>query len=131
LLIIPVFAFANTNISFTDDMVQGLFSPLGLGISLGLILGKPVGIVLTSFICAKLHWGQLPDNSNLLHIIGVGFLAGIGFTMSIFISMLSFDQKLLIEEAKLSVLLSSLIAGVIGYLLLRFSGTNKNKRDLS
>ena len=107
-LIIPIFAFANTNITIHQEMIEGLTSPLGLGISLGLIFGKPIGIVATSLICSKLGIGQLPANSNLIHIIGLGLLAGIGFTMSIFISMLSFDNQVFIEEAKLSVLITSL-----------------------
>ncbi|MBN9313634.1 MAG: Na+/H+ antiporter NhaA [Chryseobacterium sp. 39-10] len=123
-LIIPIFAFANTNITIHREMIEGLTSPLGLGISLGLIFGKPIGIVITSFICSKLGIGQLPANSKLIHMIGLGLLAGIGFTMSIFISMLSFDNQVFIEEAKLSVLITSLIAGILGYLILRFSSRN-------
>lgn len=118
-LIIPIFAFANTNITIQNEMIEGLASPLGLGISLGLIFGKPIGIVITSFICSKLGIGQLPANSNFIHMTGLGLLAGIGFTMSIFISMLSFDNQIFIEEAKLSVLISSFIAGILGYLVLR------------
>ena len=120
-LIIPVFALSNTNITINDEMIEGLTSPLSLGISMGLIFGKPIGIVITSFICSKLGIGQLPANSNMVHLIGLGLLAGIGFTMSIFISILSFNNQLFIEEAKLSVLISSLIAGTLGYLILKIS----------
>ncbi len=120
-LIIPVFAFANTNITIHREMIEGLTSPLGLGITIGLLLGKPVGIVLSVFICSKLGIGQLPASSKLVHMIGVGLLGGIGFTMSIFISMLSFQNPRFIEEAKLSVLLTSLTAGLIGYLVLKSS----------
>lgn len=127
-LIIPIFAFANTNITIHQEMIEGLTSPLGLGISLGLIFGKPIGIVATSLICSKLGIGQLPANSNLIHIIGLGLLAGIGFTMSIFISMLSFDNQVFIEEAKLSVLITSLIAGIIGYVILNLSSRRKSKK---
>lgn len=125
-LIIPIFAFANTNITIQQEMIEGLTSPLGLGISLGLIFGKPIGIVITSFICSKLGIGQLPENSKMLHMVGLGLLAGIGFTMSIFISILSFDNQILIEEAKLSVLITSLIAGLLGYVILNFSGKRKS-----
>lgn len=120
-LIIPIFAFANTNITIQHEMIEGLTSPLGLGISLGLIFGKPIVIVITSFLCSKFGIGQLPANSTLIHMIGLGLVAGIGFTMSIFISMLSFDNPIFIEEAKLSVLVTSLIAGILGYLVLRYS----------
>ncbi|MDM1555412.1 Na+/H+ antiporter NhaA [Chryseobacterium indologenes] len=127
-LIIPIFAFANTNITIHKEMIEGLTSPLGLGISLGLIFGKPIGIVITSFLCSKLGIGQLPANSKLIHMIGLGLLAGIGFTMSIFISMLSFDNQIFIEEAKLSVLITSLIAGILGYLILSFSSRNNREK---
>ena len=127
-LIIPIFAFANTNITIHQEMIEGLTSPLGLGISLGLIFGKPIGIVVTSLICSKLGIGQLPANSNFIHIIGLGLLAGIGFTMSIFISMLSFDNQVFIEESKLSVLITSLIAGIIGYVILNLSSRRKSKK---
>ena len=125
--IIPLFAFANTNITIQSEMIEGLTSPLGLGITLGLLLGKPIGIITTSFVCSKLGIGQLPVNSTIFHMIGVGLLAGIGFTMSIFISILSFNDPLHIEEAKLSVLITSLIAGFLGYLVLRMVG-NKGSR---
>ena len=124
--IIPLFAFANTNITIQNEMIEGLTSPLGLGISMGLIFGKPIGIVTTSFICSKLKIGQLPAHSTLIHMTGLGLLAGIGFTMSIFISMLSFNNQLFIEEAKLSILITSLIAGILGYLILKFSCRKSN-----
>lgn len=125
LLIIPIFAFANTNITLESSMVQGLTSSLGLGISLGLLLGKPIGILLTAFLCQKLKLSTLPENSTWRHILGVGLLAGIGFTMSIFIALLSFQSVIHIAEAKLAILLTSLLAGVVGYLVLR-SGKNWN-----
>lgn len=127
--IIPLFAFANTNITIQKEMVEGLTSPLGLGISLGLIFGKPIGILTTSFICSKLGIGQLPAGSKMVHMVGLGLLAGIGFTMSIFISMLSFNNELFVEEAKLSVLVSSLLAGALGYLVLSISGKGRPETE--
>jgi len=118
-IIIPLFAFANTNITLESEMIAGLTSNLGLGITLGLLLGKPVGILLTSFICKSIKLSTLPEGANWFHILGVGLLAGIGFTMSIFIAILSFADPMHIAEAKLSILLTSLAAGVIGYLVLR------------
>ncbi|NGM62767.1 Na+/H+ antiporter NhaA [Sphingobacterium sp. SGG-5] len=120
-LIIPLFAFANTNITFESEMVSGLTSSLGLGISLGLLLGKPIGILLTSFICTKLRISALPEGSSWKHIIGVGLLAGIGFTMSIFIALLSFNDALHIAEAKLSILVTSFLAGILGYTFLNMT----------
>ncbi|MBA5792060.1 Na+/H+ antiporter NhaA [Flavobacterium sp. xlx-214] len=125
LLIVPLFAFANTNITLQAEMLEGLTSPLGLGIILGLLIGKPVGILISTFICTKLGLSTLPENATWSHIIGVGFLAGIGFTMSIFVSILSFKDPLFVEEAKLAVLLTSLVAGCIGFILLK---TQKNKK---
>src|SRR5690554_379476 len=89
-LIMPLFALANTNIRFQVEMLHGLFTPLGLGIILGLFIGKPVGITLISWIAVKLRICTLPDRASWMHIVGVGLLAGIGFTMSIFIALLSF-----------------------------------------
>lgn len=121
-IIIPLFAFANTNITLESEMVAGLVAPLGIGISLGLIIGKPLGILAMTFICSKLGISSLPEGSTFKHILGVGLLAGIGFTMSIFISILSFSDPLHINEAKLSILLTSLVAGVLGYIVLLVFG---------
>lgn len=118
-IIIPLFAFANTNITLKSEMLHGLTAPLGLGITLGLLVGKPIGILLTSFICTKMKLSTLPVGSTWKHILGVGLLAGIGFTMSIFIAILSFDDALHIAEGKLSILLTSLLAGVLGFLFLK------------
>ena len=100
-------------------MIHGLTSPIGLGISFGLFFGKPIGILLTSFICTKLKISSLPEGSRWAHIIGVGFLAGIGFTMSIFVSLLSYSDPLFVAEAKLSILLTSIIAGLVGFFFLK------------
>jgi len=125
-LIIPIFAFSNTNITLQSEMLHGLTSPLGLGIFFGLLVGKPLGIFVTSWICNRLGMGTLPEGSSWTHIIGVGLLAGIGFTMSIFISILSFNNPLFVSEAKLSVLLTSVVAGTAGYLLLK-SNSKKSR----
>ena len=118
-LIMPIFALANTNIEFKEEMIAGLTTPLGLGIILGLFLGKPIGITLVSWIAVKLKISNLPDKAAWLQIFGVGLLAGIGFTMSIFISVLSFTgHTLLLSEAKFSVLVASILSGVAGSLLL-------------
>jgi NhaA family Na+:H+ antiporter len=124
-LIIPIFALANTNIRFEDGMVEGLFTGLGLGIVAGLVLGKPIGILLISWLSVKLKISQLPDQARWIHILGVGLLGGIGFTMSIFISILSFTDPLLVQEAKFSILVGSVLAGFLGYMILNYSGKNK------
>lgn len=119
LLIMPIFALANTNITFVEGMLGGLFTPLGLGIILGLFLGKPIGIFILSWISVKLGICTMPNKASWIHVLGVGMLAGIGFTMSIFIAVLSFaGQDLIMAEAKFSVLVASLLSGISGSLLL-------------
>lgn len=115
-LIMPIFALANTNITFEKGMIEGLTSPLGLGILLGLFVGKTIGISLFSFLAVKLKWAKLPTSANWKHVIDVGMLAGIGFTMSIFISMLSFDNPQYIVTAKFAILCASVFSGVVGYI---------------
>lgn len=129
-IIIPLFALVNTNITIHSEMVHGLNTPLGLGIILGLFFGKTIGIYLTTWICVKTKLANLPDMAGWKHMIGVGMLGGIGFTMSIFISMLSFKDPVFIEEAKFAVLIGSLISGTCGYLYLSFvAKKDKSKVD--
>lgn len=118
-IIIPLFAFVNTAIVLSADMFGGLTSRMGMGIILGLILGKSLGILSTCWICVKSGISSLPEGAKWSHMFGVGLLGGIGFTMSIFVSMLSFSDALHIEEAKLAILVASLLAGVLGYLYLK------------
>ena len=122
-LIIPLFALVNTNITFEVRMVDGLASGLGMGIVLGLLIGKPLGITLISWISVKLKICRLPHKVSWKHIAGAGLLGGIGFTMSIFIALLSFSDASLISEAKFFVLTGSLLSGCLGYVLLR-AGTS-------
>ncbi len=121
-LIMPVFALTNTNITFSSEMVAGVTSTLGLGIICGLILGKLIGINLFSLIAIKLKLSSLPQNSNWMQMIGVGLLAGIGFTMSIFIALLSFKGEIMIQdEAKFAILIASFIAAILGFTILSIS----------
>ncbi len=118
-LIMPVFALANTNIRFENAMIEGLTSPLGLGIIFGLMLGKPLGVALFSWISVRLNMASLPSGANWKHIIGLGMLAGIGFTMSIFIALLSFSDALYQVEAKFAVLIASVCSGILGFVFLK------------
>ncbi len=119
LLIMPIFALANTNITFVDGMLGGLLTPLGLGIVLGLFLGKPIGIFVLSWLSVRFGLCSMPSKAAWIHVLGVGMLAGIGFTMSIFIAVLSFTgHELIMAEAKFSVLVASLLSGICGSLLL-------------
>ncbi|MDR6157889.1 NhaA family Na+:H+ antiporter [Chryseobacterium sp. SLBN-27] len=125
-LIMPVFALTNTNITFTHEMVSGITSTLGIGIILGLVLGKLLGINLFSLLAIKLKLSSLPHNSSWKQMIGVGLLAGIGFTMSIFIALLSFKNEIEIQnEAKFAILIASFIAAVSGYLILNISSKKR------
>lgn len=124
-LIMPIFAIANTNITFESGMLGGLTGNLGLGILLGLFLGKPIGIFLMSWLSVKLKVAELPEHTNWKHVAGLGLLGGIGFTMSIFIALLSFTQPSLQTEAKFAVLMASVISGVAGYLVLKATSPSR------
>ncbi|HTE27357.1 Na+/H+ antiporter NhaA [Flavitalea sp.] len=123
--IMPLFAIVNTNIRIGSSMFEGLASDVGLGILVGLVIGKPIGITLMSWLIVKMKLGTIPTGATWWHIIGLGLLGGIGFTMSIFIALLSYDDPSLQTESKFVILLSSVIAGIAGFLLL--SSVNKRK----
>lgn len=118
-LIMPVFALANTNITFQQEMLTGLVSPLGLGIIIGLFAGKTLGVTFFSWLAVKLKWADLPTGAGWKHILGLGMLAGIGFTMSIFIALLSFSDELHISEAKFAILTASVLSGLVGFVFLK------------
>jgi NhaA family Na+:H+ antiporter len=121
-LIMPIFALANTNITFNSGMINGLTNTLGLGIVCGLILGKLIGINAFSFLAIKLKISSLPQNSSWMQMIGVGCLAGIGFTMSIFIALLSFKTEIQIQdEAKFAILIASFLSALLGFIILKIS----------
>ncbi len=120
-IILPIFALANTAIVISGDITQTLTENYSIGIALGLIVGKPLGIFFLTFIGVVLGFCKLPAELNWKHIFGVGLLGGIGFTMSIFITLLAFDNVTIINNAKLVILLSSLIAGLLGFVLLKFT----------
>ena len=126
-IIMPIFALANTGIMLSDDWVSGLTSANSMGISAGLLIGKPVGILLMCWLAIKFGISQLPEEVNWQHIIGASFLGGIGFTMSIFITLLAFNDASVVQISKIAVLFTSLIAGVIGYFILRIA-TSKSKQ---
>lgn len=122
-IILPIFALANTAIVFGGDWMQGLSSPNSHGIIAGLIIGKPLGIVAFCFLGVASGVCHLPKDLGWQQVIGAGFLGGIGFTMSIFITNLAFAGNIhTIDASKLAVLLASLCAGVFGFLWLRFVG---------
>ena len=118
-IILPVFALANTAIIINSDWHYALTHHYTIGIALGLIVGKFLGISIFSYAAVKSKICQLPEDLNWKSIFGVSFLGGIGFTMSIFITLLAFNDDEHISNAKIMILISSLVAGLIGYLLLK------------
>jgi NhaA family Na+:H+ antiporter len=122
--ILPLFAMANTGIVINQNWHADLLQVGSLGIIAGLVLGKPLGITLISYLGVKLKIAKLPEELKWSNIIGVGFLAGIGFTMSIFITLLAFDDLSLVNSSKIAILAGSIIAGIIGFAFL-----NKNLKS--
>ncbi len=122
--VVPVFALANAGIRFADlDVVEAIFSPVALGVAVGLALGKPVGVTIATWIGLRLKLGELPRNTTFTQIMGLGLLAGIGFTVSLFIAELAFRgselEVLFGDEAKIGIFLGSAIAGIAGYVVMR------------
>jgi NhaA family Na+:H+ antiporter len=121
--VLPVFALANTAIVMGAGVVLGLATSNSLGIMSGLFIGKPLGISLVCFAAVSLGLCRLPSDLAWRHIIGAGFLGGIGFTMSIFITNLAFPgERAVIESSKFAVLLASIAAGTVGFVWLRAIG---------
>lgn len=123
--ILPLFALCNTAIVIGSDWLHKFSEEYSLGIIFGLVIGKPLGIVLFTFLIVKLRITQLPEDLNWKKIIGVGFLAGIGFTMSIFITLLAFDNVTVINNAKFMILVASLLSGIIGFLSFKVKNGSK------
>ena len=119
-LIIPIFALANTAIVLPENITVTINTTLSWGIIAGLLIGKPLGIVSASYVAVQLKWGTLPSNTSWRHIIGAGLLAGIGFTMSIFIATLAFEDNVTIDIAKISALAGSFLSIVFGIIWIRF-----------
>ena len=124
-IIIPLFALANTCIAFTDNWMNGIFTRESIGIIVGLVAGKPIGIILFSGIAVTLGVCNLPSELQWKHIAGAGMLAGIGFTMSIFITMLAFNNQQFIDIGKIAIIIASLLASLIGLVTLKLILKNK------
>ena len=120
-VILPLFALANTGIKIESNLIDGLGQEYGLGIMTGLAIGKPLGIWLFSLIGVGMGLSSLPSELNWKNIIGVGFLGGIGFTMSIFIDILAYDIPEIVNTSKIAILIGSLLAGTIGFILLKMT----------
>jgi len=119
-LILPIFALANTVIALPADISTALMHPVNLGITIGLALGKPLGITMFCYLLVTLKFGMLPEDINWRQVIGVGMLAGIGFTMSIFIATLAFGDSETQDIAKIGVLIGTLVSIISGSLMMIF-----------
>lgn len=128
LIILPIFALANTAIHLEGNWDASIGEPFALGIIAGLVLGKPIGITLFSFIAVKTGMGRLGENVKWRQMLGIGMLGGIGFTMSIFITLLAFGDNIhYVNDAKLFILLSSLVSAIFGYTWLSYTLIEKKK----
>lgn len=119
-VVLPIFAVANAGVSFVGMDVSGLlFTPVMAGVALGLLIGKPLGVVGFTWLLVKMGMAKLPDGFTMRHLLGLGFLASIGFTMSMFVSTLALSQGEWLVQAKVGIFAASLVGGCLGYWLLK------------
>ncbi len=123
--IMPLFALANASVSLGGDLSAALTNPVSVGVIAGLVVGKQLGITLFAWLAVKSGISEMPEGITWRHIYGAGWLAGIGFTMSLFISDLAFVDSPLLDAAKLGILAASLIAGVVGWTILRGASSSR------
>jgi NhaA family Na+:H+ antiporter len=129
-VILPLFALANTAITFPPDWAQHLSAANSLGVFVGLVIGKPLGVFLMTFLAVSMGWCSLPQGLGWKHILGAGILAGIGFTMSIFITLLAFDADTYVVSSKIAILISSVFASIVGLLFLRFAQAKEIEEEV-
>jgi NhaA family Na+:H+ antiporter len=128
-VIMPIFAFFNAGVNVQGlDLMQTISHPVTLGIVVALVVGKPLGVFLFTFLASKLKLSDLPKDANWMQIIGVGCIAGIGFTMSLFISSLAFDSIDIEKNSKIGIVIGSLISMILGYSLLLLSSPKKENK---
>ena len=127
-VVVPIFALANAGVNFAGiDMSEALTHPVTLGVFFGLVLGKLIGVTGFAGIAVALRLGKLPNGTSWNHVFGLAALAGIGFTVSLFITELAFTDRELADFSKIGIFAASIIAGVIGFLILRL-GVRKKSR---
>ena len=119
-LIVPLFALANAGVTITPELLSWPLDPIILGVVLGLVVGKQVGVTTATFLVVRSRRAALPDGVTWRHVYGVAWLGGIGFTMSLFVAELGLGTPEALAAAKLGILAASVVAGIGGYLLLRF-----------
>ena len=126
--IVPLFAFANAGLAFPSAPLSGwVTDPVVLGVSLGLVLGKTLGIFSATWLTVRLGLARYPSGMTRAHLLGISLTAGVGFTVAIFVATLAFDDGEVIELAKLGIMIGSLVAAIVGYLVLRASGDGKDE----
>ncbi len=129
-IVLPLFAFANAGVTIDAGSFDAVLNPVTIGVTLGLIIGKFAGIVLFIRFMVYFKFSDLPHGVQWNHVYGIGFLAAIGFTMSLFITELAFENELYVTQAKIGILLASLIAGSLGFIFLKkISKTKTNKSE--
>ncbi|KEQ28273.1 Na(+)/H(+) antiporter NhaA [Pedobacter antarcticus 4BY] len=129
--IMPLFALANAGIVITTDFFSSVINPVSIGVAAGLIIGKFIGILFFCWIMVRFRISSLPEGANWKHIAGVALLAGIGFTMSLFISGLAFKNPVFIDQAKYGILIASIVAGILGTIVLKRIGKSNENDQLS
>ena len=122
-LIMPLFALTNAGVYLGDVSLASLSNPVPLGIMTGLFFGKQIGVFFTTFLLIKMGYARLPSGSNWIQMYGIAMLAGIGFTMAMFINFLAFDTDIYINQAKIAILIASFTSAVLGYILLNFKSS--------
>jgi NhaA family Na+:H+ antiporter len=118
-VIIPIFALCNTAVVIEGNLIDTLQHPYSIGILVGLIAGKPLGIFAFSWLTVRFKLTQLPEGFTWQRLLGLGMLGGIGFTMSIFITLLAFDDTTVINNSKFVIVIASTVSGLLGYLWLQ------------
>ena len=129
-VILPLFALANAGIEFSQgSFSQAISSSVTIGVFAGLLLGKLVGITLFPFVASRLGIVELPRGISWLHVTGVALVGGIGFTVAIFVTGLAFDDHVIVDNAKMGILAASLVAGLVGYGVLRLAARSASSSD--
>jgi len=119
-LIVPLFALANAGVAISADAISGFTSdPVAMGVGVGLLVGKVTGVVAFAWVAVRFGWGRLPRHTTWRHMTGMGLLAGIGFTVALFVASLAFDDAVATDAAKIGIFAGSILSGVIGFVLLR------------
>jgi Na+:H+ antiporter, NhaA family len=124
-LVVPLFALANAGVALDPDTISSsVATSVTLGVGLGLLIGKPLGIVLFAWLACRLGFSSLPRGVSWRQMLGIGILAGVGFTVALFVNQLAFQSEILVEQGKIGILGGSLTAGLLGFLLLRTTGVD-------